>query len=57
MKGIIFIQVCLAPLYLADSDDEDGEDEDSQGHPGHVGFEAPGLGQVAPALIDSWSHF
>ena len=47
----------FVPLYLADGDDEDREDEDGQGHPGHVGFEAPGLGKVAPTLVDARSHF
>lgn len=43
--------------YLADGDDENREDEDRQGHPGHVGFEAPGLCKVPPTLINTWSHF
>lgn len=44
-------------FYLADGDDENRQDEDGQGHPGHVGFETPGLGKVPPALINTWSHF
>lgn len=47
----------LVVLYLADGDDENREDEDRQGHPGHVGFETPGLGKVPPALVNTWSHF
>lgn len=47
---------CVA-LYLADRDGEGREDEDGQGHPGHVCFEAPGLGEVAPTIEDPWGNF
>lgn len=43
-------------FYLADGDDQNGEDEDGYGHPRHVGFEAPGLGEVAPTFIHTWSQ-
>lgn len=48
--------VTLFALYLADGDDEHREDEDCQGHPGHVGFEAPGLCKVPPTLVHPRSH-
>lgn len=55
---VLTVIICVSAfIHLTDGDNEDGEDEDSHRHPGHIGFEAPGLGEVPPTLVDARCHF
>lgn len=40
--------------HLANSDDERWKHKHGQGHPGDIGFEAPRLDEVAPAVKLPW---